>query len=93
MMITHLGPAAADDLNFTVPAIHPASSTYRYIWVRGLGCFWTSIVQSFWIGTLPEGLLFSNPDQLRTDIFNLQAGDRIDNYVIRYLAWQDPVLA
>ena len=92
MMIPIIGPTFQDDFGFPCPVIQVANRTYIYFWGRAMGSFWVANFANYWVGPLPTGLLFANPEQLRTDIVNIQAGDQITSYTIRYQAWQDPVV-
>ena len=91
-MCLFVGGAADDDFAIQAPIAQAANSTMTYWFTRGTGSYWTMATGAYYVGPLPEGLLFTNPEQLRTDILNIQGGDIIDNYRIRYQAWQDPVV-
>lgn len=92
LMIPIIGPAGDDDFAFPCPVIQVATRSYEYYWGRDLGCFWIANFANYWNGPLPSGLLFQFPTELRTDILNIQAGDQITAYTIRYQQWQDPAL-
>lgn len=87
-----IGGAAAEDFNLQVPTIQAVGQTHNYYWGRGIGSYWTTLAYDYWLGTLPKGLLFAFPTQLRSEIISLNALDVIDNWTIRYRLWQDPVI-
>lgn len=91
LMVPIIGPVGNDDFAFPCPVAQIATRSYEYYWGRDVGCFWTANFANYWEGPLPSGLLFSYPEQLRTGIVNIQAGDQITGYTIRYQLWQDPV--
>lgn len=91
-MFCFVGPAGADDFGLIAPVAQPAASTYTYWWGRGVGSYWVNPVQNYWLGPLPKGLLFASPEQFRTDVLDIQAGDTIDHFAIRYQQWRDPVI-
>ena len=91
-MFLFVGGAVDDDFAIQAPIVQAANSTVTYWFTRGTGSYWTMLSNGYYVGPLPQGLIFSNPEQLRTDILGILGGDVIDNYRIRYKAWQDPVL-
>lgn len=90
MMLPVIGPGGQADFGFPCPVLQAASRTYIYYWGRGMGSFWTNNFANWWAGPLPLGLLFEAPENFRTEIVNIQPGDTIDGYTIRYQLWQDP---
>lgn len=92
LMLPAIGPILENDFGFPCPVLQVANRTYVYYWGRDVGCFWVANFANYWCGPLPSGLLFQAAEQLHTDIQNIQAGDQITAYTIRYQAWQDPAL-
>ena len=88
-----IGGIADDDAIILADGFHGPNATYDYWFLRGLGYRSGAPALTGWNGGLPMGLLFSNPEQLRSDVYNLQAGDQITLHTIRYMEWKDPVWA
>lgn len=91
-MVPIIGPVLQDDFAFPCPPTQAANTTYHYYWGRGVGSFWVNNFAYYWLGQLPMGLLFAHPEQLRTAVGNMQVGDQITAYTLRYQQWQDPVV-
>ena len=87
-----IGGVADDDVMIIATGVQPANQVWRYHFVRGQGSTSGAPAIDGWCSAWPMGLLFQNPEQLRSDITNLQAGDQITLHTIRYQMWQDPVI-
>lgn len=92
LMLPIIAPVPSSDYAFPCPVLQTANQTFNYFWSRGHGCFWTANMANTWLGPLPVGFIFEHPTVLRTDIQNIQVGDQITGYTLRYQVWQDPVL-
>lgn len=87
-----LGTAGYTDIMLTASGNQAASTIFRYFFMRGVDTMPQVPSTIGWYGPLPNGLLFTSSEQVTTDIVNIQAGDQISLYTIRYMMWQDPVI-
>lgn len=86
-----IGGVHDDDVQLTASGNQAASTIFDYWFLRGCDTMPQVPSTIGWYGPLPLGLIFQMPEQLRTETVNLQAGDQITAYNIRYMTWQDPV--
>ena len=87
-----IGGVADDDAIIIASQNQLASTLIPYSFLRGFGYDSGALNLGGHTAGLPLGLLFANPEQLRSEIINFQAGDQITGYNIRYMMWQDPVI-
>lgn len=92
LMLPIIGPVGQDDFGFPCPVVQVANRAYEYYWSRDTGCFLIANFANYWTGPLPSGFVWASDAQLRTDIQNMQVGDQITAYTLRYMMWRDPVI-
>ena len=85
------GGTTDDDVAIGFPMVQLASSTASYGLYRGIGIEQAAFYDGRALTSLPQGLLIQNPEQVRTEIVNLQAGDVISSVRARFRMWYDPV--
>ena len=90
-MRIQIGSGVYPDMGIVASGNHPASTVIDYWFLRGCDTHPQVPSALGWHGPLPMGLIFEHPQALFSLIYNLQAGDQITLYSIRYMMWQDPV--
>lgn len=85
------GSAFDDDVQLTASGNQSAGIAVPYWFLRGVSTMPQVPSTLGWYGPLPMGLIIQQPEQFRTFIHSLQAGDQITLWKLRYMTWQDPV--
>ena len=91
-MTAEIGPTLNADTRVVATAVQVANTIHDYYFERGLGFADAAIYDNVCATGWPLGLLFAASEQLRTNVENMQVGDQILLYTIRYQMWQDPVV-
>lgn len=91
-MVIVFGGITDDDYLVAAPMQHIANRVYDYYFGIGVGLQGATINDTFANLSLPIGLRIQAPEQLRTEVVNLQAGDQILLTNLRLHSWQDPVI-
>lgn len=91
-MILVFGGPGDVDFAIAAPMQQIATRTYDYFFGTGVPPHGLTINTVTANLALPLGARWQFPEQVRTEIENLQAGDQIMLSRFRYHAWRDPVL-
>lgn len=90
-MILVMGGVADDDIIIPSRVTQAASLSYQYIFLYNLGFMDATAAASRVLLPLPKKHIIQNPEEFRTEIVGLQAGDQITSVKARVYQWQDPV--
>lgn len=91
-MVVVFGGIADDDYLVAAPMQQIATRVYDYYFGVGVGLQGATINDTFANLSLPIGMRIQAPEQIRTEIVNMQAGDVINLTNLRYVSWLDPAL-
>jgi hypothetical protein len=80
------------DVQLTASGNQSAGLVVPYWFLRGADTMPQVPSSLGWYGPLPMGFLWTTAMNLYSDVVDLQAGDQITHYTIRYQMWQDPVV-
>lgn len=91
-MVVVFGGIADDDYLVAAPMQQIATRVYDYYFGIGVGLQGATINDTFANLSLPIGMRIAAPEQLRTEVVNMQAGDVINLTNLRLRSWIDPVV-
>lgn len=86
------GGAADTQFMHILPVALTAGNTYNIYAGIGFNLQLAGFFNFNYTMPLPSDLIFANPERFRTNILNIQAGDVINSYHLRYRQWLDPVI-
>lgn len=90
-MVLEFGPAGQADLQIISPVVQPLNTVYNYYFMPRYGPPNPALYFNTMIMPLPDSYPFSIGEQVRTNIHNMQVGDQILIYTVRYRTWLAPV--
>ena len=90
-LVLVMGGPTDDDIIIPSRVTQAASLSYQYIFLYNIGFIDATAAASRVMLPLPQKHMIQNPENIRTEITNLQAGDVITAVKARLYLWQDPV--
>ena len=91
-MVLVFGGIADDDYVVAAPMQQIATRLYDYYFGVGVGIQGATINTTYANLSLPIGMRIAAPEQIRTEVENMQAGDVIRLTNLRLRSWIDPVV-
>lgn len=91
-MVLVMGSIASDDLRIVSPTVQTASKIWSYHFFQGAGQLLDASADNFICLPLPSNIRWQSPDNIRTEMINLQATDHIVNSSIIINYWTDPIV-